>query len=55
MLGVLDGKGSAELDDLEETVLEGQFVKGRLHGRVSIKSLDSKLHKADDIIYRNYF
>ena len=32
--GVLTGKGSAELDDLDETTLDGDFVNGRLHGRV---------------------
>jgi hypothetical protein len=33
---MLNGKGGAELDDKEETILEGEFVDGMLEGKVRI-------------------
>jgi hypothetical protein len=36
--GMLNGKGGAELDDKEETILEGDFVDGMLEGKVRIFS-----------------
>jgi len=32
---VLTGKGGVELIDKEETILDGEFVNGKLHGNVS--------------------
>ncbi len=39
---MLNGKGGAELDDKEETILEGDFVDGMLEGKVRIFSFWKK-------------
>ena len=50
--GVLDGRGGAELGDLEKTALDGDFVDGRLEGRVSwLRSISWTVLELENIFF----